>query len=66
MARPKKDDAMETVSARLPKAMIKEIDRYVETLKGDMPLLNISRADGLRQLLSNALQAVAKKAASKK
>ena len=66
MGRPKKDETMETVSARLPKAMIKEIDRYVATLKGDMPLLNISRADGVRQLLSSALQAVAKKAASKK
>jgi Arc/MetJ-type ribon-helix-helix transcriptional regulator len=66
MPRPKKDATMETVSVRLPKAMVEEIDSYVETLKGDMPLLNISRADGVRQLLSNALQAVAKKASSKK
>ena len=56
MARPKKDETMETVSARLPRAMIEEIDNFVESLKGDMPLLNISRADGVRQLLANALK----------
>lgn len=56
MARPKKDETMETVSVRLPKAMVEEIDSFVESLKGDMPLLNISRADGVRQLLANALK----------
>jgi len=50
---------METVSVRLPKAMVEEIDRYVESLKGDMPLLNISRADGVRHLLANALKVAA-------
>jgi len=50
---------METVSVRLPKAMVEEIDRFVESLKGDMPLLNIGRADGVRQLLANALKAIA-------
>ena len=64
MARPKKDETMGTVSVRLPRAMIDEIDRFVESLKGDMPLLNISRADGVRQLLANALNAVS--AANKK
>ena len=57
MPRPKKDETMETVSVRLPKAMVEGIDKYVESLKGDMPLLNISRADGVRQLLANALNA---------
>ena len=56
MARPKKDDTMETVSVRLPRMMVDEIDAYVIELKGDMPLLNISRADGVRQLLANALK----------
>ena len=56
MGRPKKDQTMETVSVRLPGAMVKEIDKFVEALKGDMPLLNISRADGVRQLLANALK----------
>ena len=59
MARPKSDETMEAVSVRLPKAMVEEIDRFVESLKGDMPLLNISRADGVRQLLANALKVVA-------
>lgn len=70
MARLKKDDSMDTVSVRLPKEMVKEIDSYVESLKGDMPLLNISRADGVRQLLANALKAellaVKKKSTQKK
>jgi metal-responsive CopG/Arc/MetJ family transcriptional regulator len=69
MARPKQIQTMETVSVRLPKAMVKEIDGFVEALKGDMPLLNISRADGVRQLLSNALKAQAvggKKAGTRK
>ena len=47
---------METVSVRLPRMMVDEIDAYVIELKGDMPLLNISRADGVRQLLANALK----------
>ena len=57
MPRPKKDETMETVSVRLPRVMVDEIDSFVEALKGDMPLLNISRADGVRQLLANALKA---------
>ena len=61
MARPKKDDTMETVSVRLPRMMVDEIDAYVIELKGDMPLLNISRADGVRQLLANALKTEAGK-----
>jgi MFS-type transporter involved in bile tolerance (Atg22 family) len=48
----------------LARGMVDEIDRFVESLIGDMPLLNISRADGVRQLLANALNAVS--AANKK
>jgi hypothetical protein len=59
MARRKKSESMETVSVRLPMAMVEEIDRFVGSLKGDMPLLNIGRADGVRQLLANALKTVA-------
>ena len=55
MGRPKQDETMETVSVRLPTEMIAAIDDFVVTLKGDMPLLNINRADGVRQLLSEAL-----------
>ncbi len=56
MGRPKKEHTMETVSVRLPKVMVDEVDEFVSSLKGDMPLLNISRADGVRQLLSNAIK----------
>ena len=66
MARPKKIETMETVSVRLPKAMVDEIDAYVVELKGDMPLLNIGRADGVRQLLANALKVEGLKKRSQK
>ena len=66
MARPKKIETMETVSVRLPKAMVDEIDAYVVELKGDMPLLNIGRADGVRQLLANALKVESGKKKPKK
>ena len=66
MARPKKIETMETVSVRLPKVMVDEIDAYVVELKGDMPLLNIGRADGVRQLLANALKAESIKKKPKK
>lgn len=66
MARPKKIETMETVSVRLPKAMVDEIDAYVVELKGDMPLLNIGRADGVRQLLANALKVESLKKKPKK
>ena len=46
--------------------MVDEIDAYVVELKGDMPLLNIGRADGVRQLLANALKAESIKKKPKK
>jgi Arc/MetJ-type ribon-helix-helix transcriptional regulator len=48
---------METLSVRLPAAMVDEIDEYVEELRTELPLLLVSRADGVRQLLALALQA---------
>jgi Arc/MetJ-type ribon-helix-helix transcriptional regulator len=48
---------METLSVRLPAAMVSEIDRFVEELQAQLPLLLISRADGVRQLLALALEA---------
>jgi metal-responsive CopG/Arc/MetJ family transcriptional regulator len=57
MARPKKPDAMETISVRLPAPMTKELDIFIEELRADMPLLPISRTDAVRQLLAMALEA---------
>ena len=57
MARPKKPVVMETVSVRLPSSMLVEIDAYIEDIKAEMPLLNIGRADGIRQLIADGIAA---------
>ena len=57
MARPKKQVVMETVSVRLPSSMLLEIDAYIEEIKAEMPLLNIGRADGIRQLIADGITA---------
>lgn len=46
---------MDTVSVRLPGSLAQEIDAYAEDLKAQMPLLMISRADAVRQLLDLGL-----------
>jgi hypothetical protein len=57
MARPKKESVMEIVSVRLPTNMLKEIDAYIDAIKNEMPLLNIGRGDGIRQLIADGLAA---------
>lgn len=48
---------METVSARLPKGMLAQVDAYLKTMKDEMPLLLLNRADAVRQLLALGLEA---------
>jgi Arc/MetJ-type ribon-helix-helix transcriptional regulator len=55
--RPRKVETMETVSVRLPRAMVVEIDAHVGRMREQTPLLLINRADAVRQLLAEALQA---------
>jgi len=55
MARPKKPVVMETVSVRIPTSMLAEVDAYIEDIKAEMPLLNIGRADGIRQLIADGI-----------
>ena len=57
MARPRQPETMETISVRLPRAMVAEIDAHVERMRQQTPLLLINRADAVRQLLAEALQA---------
>lgn len=42
---------------RLPSSMLVEIDAYIEDIKAEMPLLNIGRADGIRQLIADGIAA---------
>ena len=55
--RPPKEAVMDTLAVRLPNGLIREIDAYVEKIKEVWPLLNISRADAIRQLLAAGLAA---------
>lgn len=55
MGRPKIVDPMETVSVRLPKSVVDEIDAYLLAMKREAPLVILNRADAIRQLLAIAL-----------
>ena len=55
--RPKKDSVMDTLAIRLPDNLVKQIDQYLGRLRADLPGLNISRADAIRQLLAAGLKA---------
>ena len=57
MARPKKPEVMELVSVRIPTSLLLEVDAYIEDIKKEMPLLNIGRGDGIRQLIADGLSA---------
>jgi hypothetical protein len=48
---------MDSVAIRLPDDQIQEIDGYIAKVKEAWPLLNISRADAIRQLLAAGLAA---------
>jgi hypothetical protein len=55
--RPKKDTTMDTLAVRLPDDLVGQIDAYVARLQDDLPGLNITRADAIRQLLVSGLKA---------
>jgi metal-responsive CopG/Arc/MetJ family transcriptional regulator len=61
MARPKKDETMSTISVRLPKGLISEIDRYTEKLKADTRLAGIGRSETIRYLLQMAVRRSARR-----
>lgn len=46
---------METVSVRLPKAVVDEIDAYLSSMRAEAPFLMLNRADAIRQLLAIGL-----------
>lgn len=55
MGRRKLPDTMETVSVRLPQAVLDEIDAYLAQMKAEAPFLMLNRADAIRQLLAIGL-----------
>lgn len=61
MARPKKEETLEVISVRLHRNMVEAVDAVADGIRKEVPLLNVSRADAIRQLLAEALAARAKK-----
>jgi Arc/MetJ-type ribon-helix-helix transcriptional regulator len=57
---------METISVRLPRVMVAEIDAHVGRMREQTPLLLINRADAVRQLLAEALQARSRKGGARR
>ena len=54
--RPKKDSVMGSVAVRLPEELLEQVDQYLSTLSEQLPGLNISRADAIRQLIAVGLR----------
>ena len=54
--RPKKDSTMDSLSLRVPDELVNKIDTYTMQLQEELPLLSISRADAIRQLIAVGLK----------
>ena len=53
--RPKKDSTMEALPLRISDELSKQIDEYHQRLQLQLPGLNISKADAVRQLITAGL-----------
>ena len=59
--RPKKETTMDSLSLRVPEEMVGKIDLYKAKLQDELPLLSITRADAIRQLIAVGLKAEQKR-----
>ena len=50
--RPKKESTMDSLSLRVPEELVGKIDVYTAKLQDELPLLSITRADAIRQLIA--------------
>ena len=53
--RPKKESTMEALPLRISDQLSKQIDEYHQRLQNELPGLNISKADAVRQLITVGL-----------
>jgi hypothetical protein len=53
--RPKKESTMDSLSLRVPEELVGKIDVYTAKLQDELPLLSITRADAIRQLIAVGL-----------
>lgn len=54
--RPKKESTMDSLSLRVPEELVGKIDVYTAKLQDELPLLSITRADAIRQLIAVGLK----------
>ena len=54
--RPKKESTMEALPLRISDELSKQIDKYHQRLQLQLPGLNISKADAVRQLIMLGLK----------
>jgi hypothetical protein len=47
---------METVSVRLPRAILEQVDAYLADLQREAPMLMLNRTDAIRQLIAIGLK----------
>lgn len=59
--RPKKETTMDSLSLRVPEELVGKIDLYTAKLQDELPLLSITRADAIRQLIAVGLKAEQKR-----
>ena len=59
--RPKKESTMDSMSLRVPDELVGKIDVYTAKLQEELPLLSITRADAIRQLIAMGLKAEQKR-----
>ncbi len=59
--RPKKETTMDSLSLRVPEELVGKIDLYKAKLQDELPLLSITRADAIRQLIAVGLKAEQKR-----
>ena len=59
--RPKKETTMDSLSLRVPEELVGKIDLYTAKLQEELPLLSITRADAIRQLIAVGLKAEQKR-----
>ena len=63
--RPAKEATMDTLAVRLPDDLLRQVDEYMGRIKQGWPLLNVTRADALRQLIGAGLEAERKRLAKR-
>jgi hypothetical protein len=52
---------MDTLAVRCPDEIVEDIDRYIDRVRDDYPMMNVTRADAVRMLLAAGIEAEKKR-----